>query len=278
MEKQNNFWASNIKCLRARRKLSQETLAGLLGMTRAKVNAHENGHTQNPSLDDLLVFSGFFRLSIDHLIRKDLSRLSEHEFRSLWDSEVYITGDRLRVLAITVDGQDNENVEYVPIKAKAGYAAGHSDPEYIAALPRYNLPNIPAQGTYRIFPISGDSMLPIPDGSDVVAAYVQDWGSLRAGTPCIVVLKGEQDFVFKKVDLRPEGLLLSSLNALYPPYFVPMEEVMEIWRFHSYTSPVMPEGPTDLDALIGTVQELKKGMDRIEAQVSQHAVTDMRTK
>lgn len=51
-------------------------------------------------------------------------------------------------------------------------------------------------GTYRMFPTTGDSMLPIPEGSDVVARYVQDWKTLKPDRHCIVILKGEQDFVF----------------------------------------------------------------------------------
>lgn len=49
-------------------------------------------------------------------------------------------------------------------------------------------------GTCRMFPTTGDSMLPIPEGSDVVAGYVQD-------------------FVFKQVSLQKNGtVLLRSLN------------------------------------------------------------------
>lgn len=105
----------------------------------------------------------FFGISIDSLIRVDLRTLGELKLRELEaGNDVYMRGGNLRVLAISVDKGNQENVEYVPIKAKAGYLSGYNDPEFIASLPRFSLPNLPRQGTYRIFPTVGDSMLPIP--------------------------------------------------------------------------------------------------------------------
>ncbi|MNR31246.1 hypothetical protein D3C85_1487450 [compost metagenome] len=77
-------------------------------------------------------------------------------------------GGNLRVLAITVDRDNKENTEHVPVKAQGGYRAGHNDPEFIVTLPKFNFPNLPKGGSYRMFPTSGDSMLPIPEGSDVI--------------------------------------------------------------------------------------------------------------
>lgn len=50
---------------------------------------------------------------------------------------------------------------------------------------------IPHGDTYRIFPITGDSMLPIADGSDVIGKYVSDWTDIKADTPCIVILNAD---------------------------------------------------------------------------------------
>lgn len=253
------FFAANIKFLRERRKMSQEALAAKLGFTRAKLSALENGHTRAPQPEDYILFSEFFRISIDSLIRVDLNKLGPWKLRELEaGNDVYIRGGNLRVLAISVDKENNENVEYVPVKAKAGYMAGYSDPEFIATLPKYNLPNLPRQGTYRIFPISGDSMLPIPDGSDVTGQYVEDWKSIRPDTACVVLLKGQQDFVFKLVTLEDEGrFLLRSMNPIYKPYTIPAEDILEIWKFHSYTSREIPDPETDMQQLIRMVRELK---------------------
>lgn len=260
MEKPKNFFSGNLKFLRERRSQTQQGLAEALGLTRSKVNALESGQTKAPSPEDFLGISGYFGISIDSLIRVDLSKLGELKLRELEaGNDVYIRGGNLRVLAISVDKGNNEHVEYVPIKAKAGYMAGYNDPEFIASLPKFSLPNLPKQGTYRIFPIVGDSMLPIPGGSDVVTQYVEDWSGLKADTPCIVVLSGQQDFVFKLVTVAAEGMVwLKSLNPLFEPYAVAAGEVLEIWKFHAYTSRQIPEPETDLQQLVRAVRDMQQ--------------------
>jgi hypothetical protein len=99
-----------------------------------------------------------------------------------------------------------------------------------------------------MFPISGDSMEPIPHGSHVIAQYQQDWSHLKSNTPCILVLKGsEEDILFKIVGnhIQQKGTLsLSSLNPAYPPTEVAVDEVLEIWTFIGYLSKELPEAIT----------------------------------
>jgi transcriptional regulator with XRE-family HTH domain len=259
-ETQKIFFAGNIKFLRERKKISQESLASRLGLTRAKIAAIEAGNTKSPQPEDYLNFSDFFKISIDTLLKVDLSKLGELKMRELESgNDVYIRGGNLRVLAISVDQSNNENVEYVPVKAKAGYMAGYNDPEFIAGLPKYSVPNLPTQGTFRIFPSTGDSMLPVPEGSDIIAQYVPDWTTMRPDTPCIVILKGQQDFVFKMVTVNKNGtILLKSLNPEYKPYLVESGDVMEIWRFYAYTSREFPEARSEMATILEAIKKLEE--------------------
>ena len=259
MRTQEMFWSVNIKFLRVREKLSQETLAEKLGITRVKLNAHESGRTANPTIDDLINFSEYFRMSIDSLLKVDLTKLSEQKVKDLEaGSELFMKGNNIRVLAVTVDKDDNENVEYVPVKAKAGYRSGYSDPEFLASLPKFNLPNLPKNGTFRMFPTIGDSMLPVPEGSDIITRYVQDWTKLKPETPCIVILKGDQDFVFKQVTINKNGtMLLQSFNKQYFAYTVPLSEVLELWEYYSFHSKQLPEPQTDMQQLLKMLQEMQ---------------------
>lgn len=263
---QRIFFAGNIKFLRDRKKLSQEALASELGLTRAKLAAIEAGNTKSPQPEDYLKFSEFFKISIDSLLKIDLSKLGELKMRELEaGNDVYIRGGNLRVLAISVDRSNNENVEYVPVKAKAGYMAGYNDPEFIASLPKYSLPNLPADGTFRIFPSTGDSMLPVPEGSDIIAQYVPDWTAIKADTPCIVILKGQQDFVFKMVTMNPDStILLKSLNPEYKPYTVETSDVMEIWRFYAYTSREFPEAQSEMATVLMAIRNLEEKIVQIQ--------------
>lgn len=258
------FFGNNVKFLRIRQKRTQENLAENLSMTRSKLNCIETGQTKSPSVEDLLKFSAHFKMSLDTLIKIDLSKLGELKLRELESgNDVYIKGGNLRVLAITFDKDNQENVEYIPIKAKAGYQAGFNDPEFIATLPKFSLPNLPRQGTFRIFPTEGDSMLPIPDGSDITGQYVENWEEIKPQTPCIVILRDHQNFVFKLVSLQPEKtFLLESLNPAYDPFTIEANDVLEIWKFHSFSSKTFPEPVSDFSVLFREIQALKSTMEK----------------
>jgi transcriptional regulator with XRE-family HTH domain len=267
MNEQKVFFPTNIKFLRNRKNLSQEQVAKLLGITRSKVNALENDQTKSAQWEDLLNFSAFYKISIDSLVKVDLSKLGELKLRELESgNDVYMTGTKLRVLSITVDKNNKENLEYVPVKAKAGYRAGLNDPEYIASLPKFFLPNLPKGATFRMFPTTGDSMLPIPEGSDIVCRYIENWSTLKPKTLCIAILKGEQDFIFKQVTLQENGLLMESLNKAYEPYVVPISEVLELWEFYSYQTREIPETQTDLAALTKAVKEMQEDLKLIKSK------------
>lgn len=261
------YWASNLRFLRTRAKLSQEAIAEQLQMSRSKYNAHENGQTINPMAEDLMRISDYFGISIDSMLRVDLGSLSEHVLKELESgNDSYMKGTRLRVLAITVDADNKEQMEYVPVKARAGYSAGYNDPEYIAALPRFSMPNLPATGSFRMFPTKGDSMLPIPEGSDIICRFLQDWSTLKPGTLCIVILKGQQDFVFKQVTLTGEGLLLQSLNKSYKPYTVPVSEVLELWQFHSFHSGTIPDGDMDMQEMAKMLRDIQSELKALKKE------------
>lgn len=265
MSRQEIFFQKNIKFLRERKKLSQDALAEKLFLTRTKLNALEHGHTKAPQPEDYLSYSAYFRVSVDSLLKVDLSKLSELKLRELEaGNDVYMTGSQIRVLAITVDRNNKENVEYVPVKAKAGYRAGFNDPEFIATLPKFSMPNLPKGATYRMFPTTGDSMLPIPEGSDVVCRFIENWASLKPQTLCIAILKAEQDFVFKQVTLQQDGLLMESLNKTYQPYVVPVSEVLELWELYSYQTREIPETQSDLQQLTRAVREMQEDIKNIK--------------
>lgn len=270
MGSQEIFWSVNIKFLRLRQRLSQEALAEKLGISRVKLNAHESGRTANPTIDDLINFSEFFRMSIDSILKMDLGKLSDQKIRDLEEgSEVFMKGDQIRVLAITVDKEEKENIEYVPVHAKAGYRSGYSDPEFLATLPRFNLPTVPKNGTFRMFPTVGDSMLPVPEGSDIITRYVQDWTSIKPETPCIVILRGDQDFVFKQVTINVDGtMLLQSFNKQYFAYTVPVSEVIEVWEYYSFHSKELPEPQTDMQQLMRMLQEMQNEIKEIKKKSS----------
>jgi transcriptional regulator with XRE-family HTH domain len=259
------FFGSNIRFLRERQKFSQEEISEVLDLSRNKLQALESGKTKNPTSLDLIKFSEYFKVSVDTLLKIDIGKLSELLIRELQaGNDVYVTGSKLRILSITVDKDNNQNMDYIPVKAKAGYRSGFADPKYLADLPKFSQPNLPKGHTYRMFPTTGDSMLPIPEGAEIICQFVQDWKSLKPETPCILVLKGEQDFVFKQVTIETDHILLQSLNPLYEPYTVESGEVLEIWKYYSFQSRELPPKESNMDQIMKVLLDVQKKVVQLE--------------
>ncbi len=259
------FFGPNIKLLRSRRGRSQEETAIGLDVKRSSWSGYENGSAE-PSLDLLVRISGYFRVSLDRLLKDDLTQLSESQLGILErGGDVDLSGRRLRVLSTTVDNGDRENIELVNHKAKAGYALGYADPEYISVLPTFQMPFLSRDRKYRTFQTSGDSMPPVGEGAWVTGEYVQNWQTLRDGQPYIIITK-EDGIVFKVVynQLKTTGtLLLCSTNPVYQPYEVPISEVLEIWKFVHFISHEMPEPNLSRDELSKSVLDLRKEVGQL---------------
>ena len=261
------FFGSNIKLLRKRRGRTQEETAFALDMKRPTLSGYENGVAQ-PGLEALIAFSKYFNVSIDTLVRTNLSQLSESQLRQLERGyDVYMRGSQLRVLATTVDQHNEENVEMVSEKARAGYRVGFADPEYIRVLPAFQMPFLSRQKKYRSFQISGDSMLPIPDGSWVTCEFLQNW-NLVQNHHAYIVHTLDDGVVFKVVEnlIEKQGMLrLHSLNPLYEPYDVHVNEIREIWKFVHYISSEMPQANESLPGLVSQVNRLRRDVDALKA-------------
>jgi transcriptional regulator with XRE-family HTH domain len=263
------LFAKNIKFLRKRKKRTQDEVAEALGMKRSTLSGYEN-EVAMPGIPALILFSNYYGMAVDTLVKVDLSALTGHQLYMLEHGEdVFLRGGKLRVLATTVDRENRENIELVPEKAKAGYTRGFFDPEYISELPRYQLPFLPADRKYRTFQVSGDSMLPVPDGAWVTGEFVQDWFSLSGGTPCIV-LTLDEGIVFKIVEnhlSEKGGFRLVSLNAAYEPYMVSGSDVREIWRFVNYTSAEIPAGNPSGEWISRTLETIQTDLKVIREKV-----------
>jgi transcriptional regulator with XRE-family HTH domain len=263
------YFTSNIKFLRKRRGRTQDDVAVALNLKRSTLSGYENGVAQ-PGIEILVAFSRYYNMSIDTMLKIDLTHLSESQLGELERGyDAYIKGSNLRVLATTVNSDNLENIELVPEKAKAGYTTGYADPEYIGELPRFRLPFLSDKRKYRTFQLKGDSMLPIPDGSWVTGEFVQDWSEIKNGK-AYVVFTINDGIVFKIVEnnLRSEGkLVLYSLNPVYEPYEVHINEVKEIWKFVNYISNELPEPVLPEKHLIQAVAEMKNDLARIKARI-----------
>ncbi|MCF6224042.1 MAG: helix-turn-helix domain-containing protein [Flavobacteriaceae bacterium] len=218
-----NFIANNIKHLRELKHLTQEYFANELDISRERVASYEQGRS-SPPVEILIALSNYFNLPIDVLIKNDLTSATDTSFIKI--------GDQRILFPIKVNEGNDDMIEIIPTDASAGYLRGYTDPEYIETLNDLKLPFLPT-GKHRAFPIKGDSMLPIKSGSFIIAKYLENISDLNNGSTYIVLTYND-GLVYKRVYDKIEEhqcLLMVSDNKRYDPYYVPAEEVLELWEF-----------------------------------------------
>ncbi|PKQ44195.1 XRE family transcriptional regulator [Confluentibacter flavum] len=215
--------SKNLRHLRHLKGLTQETLADDLQVTRSRISSYEEERSA-PTIEMLIKISDYFKLPIDILLRNDLTKATDSSFIDI--------GNQRILFPITVDNDNNNLIEVVPIKASAGYLAGYDDPEYIEQLEKIKLPFLPT-GKHRAFPIKGDSMLPMKSGSYVVGRFVEDRSDIKSGKTYVLITLND-GMVYKRVINNIElnnSLLLISDNKVYHDYSIPIDEVLELWEF-----------------------------------------------
>lgn len=199
--------SSNLKFLRKQRNMTQLDLANMLGIKRPVIGAYEEERAE-PKLTLLMDMSKLFEVEVDDLIGRDLSKLAR-----------------------AIPTFDRSKIPVVPVLAAAGYTTGFSDVGYIETLPTVDLTttDLVLTSDMRVFQISGDSMLPIPDGSYIICTKVENLRLLKEGKRHIIVTERD-GIVFKRVYRIDDSLKLVSDNAVYSPYEVHLSEIAEIWR------------------------------------------------
>jgi transcriptional regulator with XRE-family HTH domain len=268
-DREKQIIGKNLKHLRRIRNMTQQELADELGIRRSNIGAYEECRA-TPRYETLERISEYFSVSIDMLVKEDLSSMQENDWKNVTpNGRPDYEGSKLRILAVPVGADGKENISVVNNKASAGYLNGLADPEYIEQLPNFHLPML-GTGTYRAFEVKGDSMLPIRSGTMVVCEYVENWRDIKEGQT-YVVISPREGIVYKRLSLRNsrEGapvLILRSDNPLYPPQELPLDEVKEIWKAKLYMSEQFPEPDLTLERIYAMVQDLQQELARLKHQ------------
>jgi transcriptional regulator with XRE-family HTH domain len=247
----------NIKFLRKKKGLTQQQFADEMVIKRSLVGAYEENRAE-PKYELLKKIALYFEISVDDFINEVIDEK--------WAPKPKGNPANLRVLSISVDKDDNENIELVPLKASAGYLNGYADPEYVAKLPKFNLPMF-NQGTYRAFEIKGDSMLPLLSGSIIIAEYVENWADVKPAETYVVVSKTE-GVVYKRIGNKfkdQKKLKLVSDNPVYEPYEVSGEDILELWKAKAYISTQLPQPAPEptMESLTTMMMQMQRSISKI---------------
>ena len=120
-----SYAGKNLRYLRKLRGWTQEEFANKLKIKRSLIGAYEEERAE-PRLDVLENLCNIFKLSLDELLLKDLAGAKGGNYV-----------DKRRLLKMASEAQV---IQFVPVKAAAGYLAGYADPEFVDELNTFTLP------------------------------------------------------------------------------------------------------------------------------------------
>lgn len=243
----------NLKYLRKLRGWTQQEFADKLRIKRSLLGAYEEERAK-PHLDVLETVCDIFKLTMDEILRKDLSENKGN----------YLAKRR----AIKLAG-GRPDIPFVPVKAAAGYLNGYADPEYIDELNTFTLPML-SGGSYRAFEIMGDSMLPTPSGSIIVGEKVENLDEIKSNNTYIIVSKTE-GIVYKRVEKNPRlknKLNLVSDNPAYQAYSVNADDILEIWQAVVIISKAGSQQRWDINQLANIVTNLHQQVNTLKKKMN----------
>lgn len=244
----------NLKYLRKLRGLTQEEFATKLNIKRSLLGAYEEERAE-PRIDVLELVSDTFKISLDELLRKDLSEVKGS----------YLVKRRQQKLM-----SENNLIQFVPVKAAAGYLAGYADQEFIDELNTFTLPMLGA-GQYRAFEIIGDSMMPTPSGSIIVGEKVDNNADSLKNNQAYIVVSRSEGIVYKRIvknNRAKNKLTMVSDNPSYQPYQINAEDVLEVWQAQMVISKVTAQPAWDMTQLTSLVNNLQEQVSTLKKRMN----------
>jgi transcriptional regulator with XRE-family HTH domain len=247
------FAGKNLRYLRRLRGWTQEEFANKLKIKRSLIGAYEEERAE-PRIEVLEVIGSIFKLSLDELLLKDLGDTKSN----------FLAKRRASKLAAS-----SIDIQFVPVKAAAGYLAGYADPEFIDELNTFTLPML-APGNYRAFEIIGDSMLPTPSGSVIVGEKVDNLDYVKPSNTYVVISR-QEGIVYKRVIKNGRSknkLTLVSDNPIYQPYQVEAEDVLELWQAQMIINKAGNQHKWDVNQLANLVNNLQDQVSSLKKKLN----------
>jgi transcriptional regulator with XRE-family HTH domain len=249
-----SYAGKNLKHLRKLKGMTQEEFAQKLQIKRSLLGAYEEERAE-PRIDVLEMISDHFNISLDDLLRRDLSD----------EKGGYLAKRRQQKLG----AESHSVIHFVPMKAAAGYLAGYADEEFIDELNTFTLPML-GSGHFRAFEIIGDSMLPTPSGSIIVGQKIDDLDEVKQNAAYIVLSRNE-GIVYKRVSRNPKTknkLTLTSDNPSFQPYNINADDVLEIWQAQIVITKVAQQQRWDVGQLANLVSNLQEQVSSLKKRMN----------
>lgn len=159
------------------------------------------------------------------------------------------------VVTVALDGKPN--IVMLDAQAAAGLPVHLNEPEFFANKPAFRLPGERYRnGTLIAIQVTGDSMEPTVGHQDwLIARHLEaPLAMLREGY--LYVLVAQDGVVAKRLFRAPggTGFICRSDNELYPPYELPLEEALQVYKVEAVLSEDLSNKGADIRERLARVE------------------------
>ena len=231
------YLASNLKYLRKKSGKTQDALSSEVKIGRTTIANYESGISE-PNVETLVVFANYFGISLDDLLSKNMEDIIKSGEKDIVLKGVFAskpeTGYSGMPRVISVDSGGNDNIIYVPVKARAGYLSGYGDVEFMESLPTFRLPGL-SNATYRMFEVDGPSMAPnVLHGDRIIGEWVESLNDIRDNRVYVIVHEGGVAVKRLVNRLKERGKLYLKSDTIahrheFPTLEIDPADVKEVW-------------------------------------------------
>ena len=244
-----SFIGKNIKKIRTVKKLSQAQFAELFNLARPSVGAYEEGRTE-PKIDTIIAMANYFGLSIDALLRKELT-VNELYSLDILKGEFDPTQmppalgksqkkDTSQPSPVNTTQPLELGIPLVSRELGLEYIVNLGNKDFISKLPRVSLPHEP-KNNQRAFVHSGQEMYHNESGlrqGDILLCTPESkekLPSLKTGNVFVVVTP-RRIVTRRLAAATKDSIELKADNPAFDNSTVGAEEILEIWEANGYWS------------------------------------------
>ncbi len=259
------LFARNFRFLRTERDISQTAMGDLLGLTRASVDAYEDGRAM-PPFRKLKKIADYFKLSIVAITEDDLSESPiEQEIKRVEKPEELLDTDvnykfEEELSELNIKTEDDTGIPLVQKKSFRAYISKPSE-RLLAQCPRvyFDLPQISG---YRAFDSQSD--FPFED-SVLVCLPLKKISSAKNGERYLLI-SAKEGFQYRRVYNQAKlkgSLILSAEVPGIPISEIREGDIKEMWEVKAFMSMTLPEPKSDASEALKLVNKLKKELKRL---------------
>ena len=242
-----SFIGENIKKIRMAKNISQADFAKIFSLARPSVGAYEEGRSE-PKIETIIQIANYFRLSIDTLLRRELSV-----------SEIYSLGTVNQKLnrAHRIENPVTATfpgVPFVSIEQHIDYIVRRGSTDFIQGLPKLFLPQ--NESGLRAFGLKGNQMEYQQHGlhhGDIIFGKPTEEKAYEKLQNHLAIVVSRESIDLGRASFAHGAILVKYDNPHYPSKELPLDSILEIWFAKGAISQYLAE-PSMLEERVGKLE------------------------